>query len=157
MFEKNAPSNKDTHLDDIMSYNDILDYVERENNNEDGTHWRFRKIINHSLIPAKKGRDARTEVQMVCETGATSTETLEALMRDIPVDLAMYAKENDLLELEGWNKLKRLASRSKLTERLVKQAKLHSLKYSPKYKYGFEIPKNYKDAERLDRQNHNDK
>ena len=53
--------------------------------------------------------------------------------------------------------LKRLADRSKLTARLVKQAKLHSLKYSPRYKYGFEVPKNYKDAERLDRQNDNHK
>ena len=48
-----------------------------------------------------------------------------------------------------------LANRSKLTERLVKQAKLHSLKYSPKYKYGFEVPRNYVDAERLDRKNDN--
>ena len=140
-----------------MSYNNILDYVERENNNEDGTHWRFRKIINHSLIPAKKGRDAKIEVQIVWETGATSTETFKALKRDILVNLAMYAKENNLLELEGWNKLKQLADRLKLTERLVKQAKLHSLKYSPKYKYGFEIPKNYKDAEQFDTQNGNDK
>ena len=137
-------------MDDIVSYNDILDYVERENNNEDGTHWRFRKIINHSLIPAKKGRDAKIEIQIVWETGAMSTETFETLKRDIPVDLAMYLKENNLLELEGWNKLKRIADTSKLTERLVKQAKLHSLKYSLKYKYGFEIPKNYKNAERLD-------
>ena len=37
-FEKNTPSGKDTHLDDIMSYNDILDYVERETNNEDGDY-----------------------------------------------------------------------------------------------------------------------
>ena len=29
-FEKNTPASKDTHLDDIMSYNDILDYVERK-------------------------------------------------------------------------------------------------------------------------------
>ena len=36
MFEKNTLSCKDTHLDDIMSYNDILDYVERGNNNKDG-------------------------------------------------------------------------------------------------------------------------
>ena len=43
-FEKNTPSSKDTHLDEIMSYNDILDYVERENNNENGNYWRFRKI-----------------------------------------------------------------------------------------------------------------
>ena len=35
-FEENTPSSKDAHLVDIMSYDDILDYVERENNNEDG-------------------------------------------------------------------------------------------------------------------------
>ena len=39
---------------------------------------------------------------------------------------------------------------------MVKQAKLHSLKYSPRFKYGFEIPKNYEDAEQLDRKNGND-
>ena len=49
-IEKNTPSSKDTHLDDIMSYNDILDYVETENNNKDGDYWRFRKILSHSLI-----------------------------------------------------------------------------------------------------------
>ena len=27
-FKKNTPASKDTHLDNIMSYNDILDYVE---------------------------------------------------------------------------------------------------------------------------------
>ena len=56
---------------------------------------------------------------MVLEIGATSTECFETLYRDIPIDLAIYAKENDLLEGEGRKKLKRLASRSKLTERLV--------------------------------------
>ena len=100
-----TPASKDTHLDDIISYNDILDYVERENNNTDGTHWRFRKRINHSLIPEKKGRDSKIQVQIVWETGATFTETFESLKRDIPVNLAMYAKENNLLELVRWNKL----------------------------------------------------
>ena len=113
--------------------------------------------MRHSLLPGKKVKN-RTgiELQVVWETGATSTESFEALRKDIPVDLAIYAKENNLLELDGWDILKRLANRSKLTERLVKQAKLHSLKYSPKYKYGFEVPKNYTDAEQLDRKNDND-
>ena len=156
-FEKNTPSSKDTHLDEIMSYNDILDYVERENNNENGNYWRFRKIISHSLIPGKKvKKKTKIEIQVVWETGATSTESFEALRKDIPVDLSIYTKENNLLELDGWDRFKRLADRSKLTERLVKQAKLHSLKYSTRYKYGFEIPKNYKDAECLDRKNGND-
>ena len=108
-----------------MSYNDILDYVERENNNEDDDYWKFRIILSHSLISGKKGKDDKIEIQMVWDTGATSTECFEALKKDIPVDLAIYAKENDLLELDGCNTLKILTDRSKLTERLVKQAKLH--------------------------------
>ena len=139
--EKNTPPSKDTHLDDIMFYNDILDFVEKENNNKDGDYWRFKKILSHSLILEKKGKEDGIEIQVVCETGAISTESFETLKKDIPVDLTIYAKENNLLELDGWNTLKRLADRSKLTERLVKQAKLHSLKYSSQYKYGFEIPK----------------
>jgi hypothetical protein len=34
-------------LEDVMSYNKILDYVERENNNEDGHHWKFRTPVGH--------------------------------------------------------------------------------------------------------------
>ena len=60
-----------------------------------------------------------------------------------------------LLIIPEVDPLEQLANRSKSTERLNKQAKLHSLKYSPRYKYGFEIPKNYKDAERLDGKNDN--
>ena len=114
-FENNTPASKDTYFDDIMSYNDIFDYVERGNNNEDGDHWRFRKILNHSIIPGKKGKDAKIEVQIVLDTGATYTETFESLKKDIQVDSAIYAKENNLLELDEWKTLKRLAERSKLT------------------------------------------
>ena len=64
-FEKNMPSSKDTHLDDIMSYNDILDYVERENNNGDSGYWRFRKILSYSLISGKKGKDDKIKIQVV--------------------------------------------------------------------------------------------
>ena len=53
---------------------------------------------------------------MMWETGAVSTECLETLYKDIPVDLAIYAKANNLLEEEGWKKLKRLANQSQLTE-----------------------------------------
>ena len=91
------------------------------------------------------------------ETGAVSTECLETLYKDIPVDLVIYAKENDLLEEEGWKKLKWLANRSKLTKRLVKQAKLKSFRISLQYKYGFKVPKNYKHAEKLDKKNGNTK
>ena len=106
--------------------------MEREHNNEDGHKWRFRKILNHTLTSGKKGKEDQTEVQVQWETGATSTETLAALKKDIPVDLAIYAKENDLLEEEGWKTLKRLATISKLTDRRVHQARLQSFRVSPK-------------------------
>ena len=119
-FEKNTPFSKDTHLDNIMSYNDILDYVERDNNNENGEYRKFRKLLRHSLILGKKGKDDKIEIQLVWKTGDTSTECFEALKKDIRVDLAIYKKENNLLELNGWKILKRLVDRSKLTEQLVK-------------------------------------
>ena len=75
-FENNTPSSKDTHLDDIMPFNDILDYVEREFNNEDGKFRKFRKILSHSTISGKKGKDDKIEIQLVWETGAMSTEYL---------------------------------------------------------------------------------
>ena len=35
-FENNTPPSKDTYIDDIMSYNNILDYGEGDHNNKDG-------------------------------------------------------------------------------------------------------------------------
>ena len=39
----------------------------------------------------------------------------------------------------------------------MKQAKLRSFRISPQYKYGFEVPKDYKHAEKLDKKNGNTK
>ena len=61
-FENNNPPSKDTHIDDIMSYNDILDYVESDYNNENGQFWEFRNILNHSLISEKKEKDDRIKI-----------------------------------------------------------------------------------------------
>jgi hypothetical protein len=30
-----------------MSYNEILDYIEREDNSEDGPLWQFRRLLAH--------------------------------------------------------------------------------------------------------------
>ena len=42
-------------------------------------------------------------------------------------------------------------------ERLIKQANLHSFRLHPKYKYGFEVPRNYAHALKLDQLNGNTK
>ena len=48
------------------------------------------------------------------------------MMADNPVTVARCAKENDILDTEGWRKLKRMAKREKMLTRLVNQAKLRS-------------------------------
>jgi hypothetical protein len=157
-FEGKVAKNKDlikfklkydhNDLEDVMSYNEILDYVERENNNEDDHHWKFRTILGHIHTPVghKERMGSDYNVKTGWETGAVSVEPLNFLAKDIPVDLAMYAKKHDLLEKEGWKRSRRIANRDQHLQRLVKQAKLRSFRVSPKYKYGYSIPHNYKEA-----------
>jgi hypothetical protein len=122
-FEGNVPENKDlikfklkydhNDLEDVISYNEILDYVEREHNNEDGHHWKFRTILGHIHTPVghKERMGSNYNVKTGWETGAVSVEPLDFLAKDIPVDLAMYAKKHDLLEKEGWKRFRRIANR----------------------------------------------
>jgi hypothetical protein len=146
-------------LKDVMSYNEILDYVEREYNNEDGHHWKFHTILGHTHTPVglKDRMGSDYNVRTGWETGAVSVEPLDFLAKDIPVNPAMYAKKYDLLEKEGWKQFRRIANRDQHLQRLAKQAKLRSFCVSLKYKYGFAIPRNYKEALEFDERNGNTK
>ena len=84
------------------------------------------------LRKERRRKDNKIEIQMLWETRTTSTEYFGTLKSNIIVDLAIYAKKNDLLELEERKTLKGLTTRSKLTERFVKLAKLSSLRISPR-------------------------
>jgi hypothetical protein len=94
------------NLEDIMSYNKILDYIEREHNSEDGPLWQFRRLLahQHTLLghPDRNGSDYNVKVEW--ETGEIAQEPLAILTKDIPVNLAKYAKENDLLDQPGWKR-----------------------------------------------------
>ncbi len=79
-----------------------------------------------------------------------TSEPLAVIAADDPVTCAVYAKENDLLELDSWKRFKPIAKRQKKLFRMVNQAKLRSYRTAPKYQYGFEVPKDYQHAVRLD-------
>ena len=87
-----------------------MDYVEREYNNEDGHQWKFRTILGHIHTPV--GHKDRTgsdyNVRTGWETGAVSVEPLDFLAKDIPVDLAMYAKKHISLTRKDGNDLEEL-------------------------------------------------
>ena len=107
------------------------------------------------MVSGKSGGEDKIEVQMQWETGAVSAECSNLLYIEMPVELTVYSKDNDLLEGEGWNKLRRLTNQSKLIEKLVKQTKHRFFRISPRCKNGFEVLRNYDDAKRLNAKNCN--
>jgi hypothetical protein len=84
------------------------------------------------------------------ENGEITTEPLSVIAADNPVTCAVYAREHDLLDIEGWKCFQNLAKCKKHFLRLVKQAKMKSYRQSPKYKVGYRIPKDYEKALKLD-------
>ena len=87
---------------------------------------------------------------MEWENGEITTEPLSIIATDDPVACALYAKENGLLNTDGWKHFKQIAKREQQLTRMMNQAKLCSFNHSPKYKYGFEVPQNYLHIVELD-------
>ena len=89
--------------------------------------------------------------------GDVISEPLDFIASNADADLAIYAKENKLLEQPGWIHFLTLAGRKNKLLQLVKQAQLRSFRTAPKYMYGFQIPKDYDEAIKFDSQNSNSK
>ena len=148
----------DEELEEVMTYSEVLDYIQCDEENE--IIWKFRKITSHEgpltpNHPSYKG--SRFNVMVEWETGEITTEPLSLVAKDDPVTCAIYARDNNLLDIEGWKRFKGIAKRQKKLLRLANQAKLRSYRTAPKFKYGYEIPKGYDHAIRLDQRNKNTK
>ena len=142
----------DEIAEEIMSYQEVLDHIAHDQ--EDTIVWKFRKITSHEgplthRHPNWKG--SKFNVMIEWETGEITSEPLAIIAKDDPVTCALYARDNNLLEEPGWRQFKRLAKRHKKLLRMVNQAKLKSYRHGPKYKYGYEVPRNYDHAVELDR------
>ena len=85
------------------------------------------------------------------ETGEITSEPLAMIAADDPVMCALYACDNDLLELDGWKCFKPIAKRQLKLLHMVNQAKLWSYCTAPKYKYSYEVPRDYTHALALDK------
>ena len=75
------------------------------------------------------------------ENGEITSEPLSMIAADDPVTCAQYTIEKDLLQLDGWKRFKLIAKNQNKLIRMAKQAKLRSYRHSPKYMFGFEVPK----------------
>ena len=80
------------------------------------------------------------------ETGEITIEPLSVNAPDDPVTCAAYAKQHDLLALEGWCRLRNLTKRDKVLARAIKQSKIRQVRRSQTYMFGYLIPRNYMEA-----------
>ena len=133
--------------DEIISYSDILDYlgeqVRTEEMDPEEKLWRFKDIIGHEgpLKPSDPNYKGSTyNVLVAWEDGTQTYEPLSSIAADDAMTCAMYGKRNDILDLPGWKRLKRLANREKKMLRMANQSKLKSVRRAPVYQFGFRVP-----------------
>ena len=151
--------NKD-QAEEIMSYNQLMDYIQKGTDAEEDPDllFKFRDIVAHqgpleSIDPDQKG--SKYNVIVEWESGEVTYEPLTLISKDDPITCAVYAKKHDLLDTTGWNHPKRHAKTSKRLIRAVKQSWIRQIRASARYQHGFQVPKDYNDAIRLDKENSN--
>ena len=151
--------NKD-QAEEIMSYNQLMDYIQKGTDAEEDPDslFKFRDIVAHqgpleSTDPNHKG--SKYNVMVEWESGEVTYEPLTLISKDDPITCAVYAKKHDLLDTTGWKHLKRYAKTSKRLIRDVKQSRIRQVRASVRYQHGFQVPKDYNDAMRLDKENGN--
>jgi hypothetical protein len=143
----------DDQYEEIISYNDLINSLDKDGEN---IVWKFRRITAHQGPLHSNDKDWRGSsynVMIEWENGEITTEPLSIIGADDPVTCAIYARDHNLLELDGWKRFKGIAKREQKLMRLVNQAKLRSFRTAPRYKYGFEIPRNFEHAKELDKRN----
>ena len=151
--------NKD-QAEEIMSYNQLMDYIQKGTDAEEDPDslFKFRDIVAHqgpleSTDPNHKG--SKYNVMVEWESGEVTYEPLTLISKDDPITCAVYAKKHDLLDTTGWKHLKRYVKTSKRLIRAVKQSRIRQVTASARYQHGFQVPKDYNDAMRLDKENGN--
>ena len=122
--------------------------------------YRFRAIIGHQgplLATDADWKGSKYNVQVEWDTGEITFEPLSIIAADDPVICAAYAKENDLLALEGWCRFRNLAKKDKVLARAIKQSKIRQVRRSQTYMFGYLIPRTYMEAMQFDSENKNSK
>ena len=145
----------------IVSYNDLISALNKQqasDDDPDGVFWKFKEIVGHrnGVEPSDpEYMGCPNNVQVAWENGEITPQPLTKFGKDAPEVCAQYAKENNLLDLDGWKQFRRFAKRDKVLQRRIKQAKLKSFRTAPIYMFGFQVPRTPEEALRLDAENGN--
>ena len=146
-------------VEELISYNQLLEHLENAGDYDMGMDqelYKFRAIIGHQgplLASDPDWKGSKYNVQVEWKTGEITFEPLSIIAADDPVTCAAYAKENDLLALEGWHRFRSLAKKDKVLARAIKQSKIRQVRRSQTYMFGYLIPRNYMEAMQFDSEN----
>ena len=150
-------------VEQLISYNQLVENLENAQDNDmsmDQELFEFRSVIGHQGPLAATDPDwigSKYNVQVEWETREITYEPLSIIAADDPVTCAAYAKDNDLLALEGWHRFRNLAKKDKVLTRAIKQSKISQVRRSQTYMFGYIIPRNYMEAMQFDSENKNSK
>jgi hypothetical protein len=102
---------------EIITYNELMDFIEKNQENN-AMVWRFQCIVGHQgplLQHDKDYNGSRFNVLVEWENGEIMTEPLSVIPANDPMTCAVYAREHDLLDIEGWKRFQNLAKRPRET------------------------------------------
>ena len=148
-------------VDEILTYNEILDHIEKDNNdinNDTEQTYKFREITGHQGPLRSTDKDYKGSMYNVLvewESGEATYEPLDMMAADDPVTCAEYARKHNLLEIPGWKRFKSYAKNTKKLHRMINQAKLHNFRREPFWKFGVLVPRTHKQAIEIDEMNGN--
>jgi hypothetical protein len=93
--------------EDIITYNQLWEYLRKD------VVWKFQHITSHQGPLAPNNPDfnrSKYNVVIEWENGEVTSEPLHVIAKVNPVTCAIYAKENDLLDTDGWKQFQSFLS-----------------------------------------------
>ena len=146
-----SPSSKEIRVEE-MSAEDINAAIETVKLQVNDDVYSFNSINNH-----RKNSKGKWEVELEWSDGTSTWEPLSNVIVDDPITCARYAKEHDLLEVQGWKRLRTYAERDgKYLRSNVNALQADEIYiHRGKVKFGVRVPRNTKEAYRLDEENGN--
>ena len=139
-------------FEEVVTYNRMLDWVERDKDKDD--FHRFVAIHGHRRNSKRK---SKWEVLVEWASGQKTWSDLGLTFEGDPVTVSIYAKKRNLLNKEGWRRCKRYVRSGKTLGRAINQVRLKSYRNRPVYKYGFQVPRDHREAMLIDERDGNDK
>ena len=93
--------------EEIISRNEVMDCISREDDSE--VAWKFKHVMAHQgplkwSDPSHKG--SLRNVLLEWENGEVTAEPLNIIGKDDPITCTEHARDNGLLNEEGWKQFR---------------------------------------------------